>query len=508
MSWQAILESSIGVSHQKRGIVCQDYGAYKCFSEVIIGAVADGAGSAKYSEEGATLAVQTALNYLEKNYQKSTWNSEKDAREIFSQTLGQAQRALYKNAEQKNYQFDDLACTLLLFLATPDFLAAMQIGDGFIVVKPLENSYQLLFYPDKGEYTNETTFITSSTALNQMQVCLKQGKYPFICASTDGVERLAIRLSDYTPYPGFFEPFENYIKDFQYRQEDPNYVKNFLSSSRLNSRTDDDKTLLFCLYDYKDTSSIPPILDPPTFSRKDAPIPPIMNIRLFRLLYKYFTVMIQKLIPFLVQVGSYYSLWLLSNIISRAAPKRVDIPKKRFSGFPSLYLILQNFSWSILAGLLSSYLLSHSDIHIRVLRIYYDAPDFFCISKNSCLDGNIFLLKFLPFLILGLAILLAWMLSRGSWLVRVIVMILALFFPIGSIIFLKKTYNITNPYFVITNPYFFSLILPIIIAIATGIIASMTISSHRWPSKAKPLLVTVLTVSFGFLLGWFLKVFI
>ena len=45
-------------------IPCQDYGDCKVLNDVIIGAVADGAGSAKYADIGAQIAIKTALGYL------------------------------------------------------------------------------------------------------------------------------------------------------------------------------------------------------------------------------------------------------------------------------------------------------------------------------------------------------------------------------------------------------------------------------------------------------------
>ena len=47
MQWRAIARSTVGTSHIKQQMPCQDYGGYKVLNNVIIGAVADGAGSAK-----------------------------------------------------------------------------------------------------------------------------------------------------------------------------------------------------------------------------------------------------------------------------------------------------------------------------------------------------------------------------------------------------------------------------------------------------------------------------
>ncbi len=109
--------------------------------------------------------------------------------------------------------------------------------------------YQLLFQPDKGEFANETTFITSANAVKEMQVKVISEKQEFICASTDGVEKVAIRLSDWEPFSPFFKPLEEYLHEQFNQEEEDKYLIEFLNSERLNSRTDDDKTLLLCLFD-------------------------------------------------------------------------------------------------------------------------------------------------------------------------------------------------------------------------------------------------------------------
>lgn len=199
MSWRAIARYAPGTSHLKLNMPCQDYGDYRIFNDVIVGAVADGAGSAKYSDIGAKLAVETVIKYLSlidgylrkrKLWWQSFWPplSKKEATNLFKSALKKAIEALEEQAKSKDYLVNDLGCTLLIFVATPQWVAAMQIGDGFIVVRSQESEYQLLFEPDKGEFVNETTFITSSNALDEMQVRVLTGHQEFICASTDGLE--------------------------------------------------------------------------------------------------------------------------------------------------------------------------------------------------------------------------------------------------------------------------------------------------------------------------------
>ncbi|QLE39556.1 protein phosphatase 2C domain-containing protein [Nostoc sp. C052] len=260
MNWKAVARSEIGTSHQKQGIVCQDYGDSRIFKDVIVGAVADGAGSAKYSDVGSRLAVETVLKYLGgiSEYlqkRKRCWQnisqefSQTEAENLFTKTVNKVIAELGKKAAKENYSLNDLACTLLVFVATTDWVAAMQIGDGFIVRRSEDSEYQLLFQPDKGEFANETTFITSTNALKAMQVKVFNQKQEFICASTDGLEKVAIRLSDWQPFSPFFKPLEEYLHEPVNGEDEDKYLMEFLNSERLNSRTDDDKTLLLCLFD-------------------------------------------------------------------------------------------------------------------------------------------------------------------------------------------------------------------------------------------------------------------
>jgi serine/threonine protein phosphatase PrpC len=252
--WKAVARFTEGrTSHQHQGIACQDYASYQVFDDVIVGAVADGAGSAKYAEVGSRLAVDTTLkflscisNYLEKRKRSSGQKyspplSEEEAENLFGKTVTQVQQELSKHAVSRDCFAKDLACTLLVFIATPNWIAAMQIGDGFIAIHPENSEYELLFQPDKGEFANETAFITSPNAIKEKQ--------KFICASTDGLEKVAIRFRDWQPFPPFFEPFEAYLRETDEPKTDYQYADEFLNSQRLNQRTDDDKTLLLCLWE-------------------------------------------------------------------------------------------------------------------------------------------------------------------------------------------------------------------------------------------------------------------
>ncbi len=323
MSWQAVAKSVIGAKHQKTGQPCQDCGSYAILParDIIIGAVSDGMGSAKHSDVGSSLAVDITLNVLK----RTDWSHPpKDAGIIFDFVLNEVQSGLRKEAESKGYTLHDLACTLLAFVATPKWLAAMQVGDGFIVLRSKDQDYKLLFEPDKGEFANETTPVTSSNAKEAIQVTLKQDSFLFICASTDGIENISlIKSENWKPSHDFFSPLE---KDFCLKksQKFEEELEDALGSKRINQHTDDDKTLLICVYSKCDAESeetlnnIPIVPPPPPHRNKPVKLrrnisPAKGSINIFSYLYRYFLRFLQKEISFFWML---FSLALLNTTVA------------------------------------------------------------------------------------------------------------------------------------------------------------------------------------------------
>ncbi|MEG4282874.1 PP2C family serine/threonine-protein phosphatase [Microcoleus sp. A006_D1] len=254
MEWQAVGVSVQGSYHIDQKLPCQDAAKYETSSDyqIIIGAVSDGMGSARHSEIGSALAVNTALSEIKSKMPWQEQPSNEQVRSIFYTVLEKVQASLKKEAEKEGYSLKDLACTLLLFVATPKWLAAMQVGDGLIVVRrSTGENYELLFRPDKGKrYPNETTPVTSSYADREMQVDVKSGCYQFICAATDGIENISlVKREGWRPFENFFKPLEEQIMLSQNTVNQKEMeIQDFLNSEQVNQETDDDKTLLLCVY--------------------------------------------------------------------------------------------------------------------------------------------------------------------------------------------------------------------------------------------------------------------
>ncbi|SKB12357.1 conserved hypothetical protein [Planktothrix sp. PCC 11201] len=260
MQWQAVGWKEQGIGHIKNGTPCQDDFEYQIISnkQVIIGAVSDGMGSAAHSELGSQIAVQTAIRLLNQNNWLNNPLNDNQARAFFEKLLKSVVTEIQAEANDKGYAVRDLACTLLAFVATPDWLAAMQVGDGLIVIRPQEEAtYKLLFRPNKGEFTNETVPITSSIASQEMQVTVIPKAVDFICSATDGIERISLLKSqNWIAYHKFFEPLERQIMRPNITQtEKQNILRDFLNSERVNQKTDDDKTVLLCIQQEENRSN-------------------------------------------------------------------------------------------------------------------------------------------------------------------------------------------------------------------------------------------------------------
>jgi serine/threonine protein phosphatase PrpC len=61
--WRYVARSANGTSHQQLDLPCQDYADCEVKDHYLFGAVADGAGSAKFAELGSRSVVKSALKF-------------------------------------------------------------------------------------------------------------------------------------------------------------------------------------------------------------------------------------------------------------------------------------------------------------------------------------------------------------------------------------------------------------------------------------------------------------
>ena len=147
-------------------------------------AVADGAGSAKYSREGSKIACETVLGLCREMLQSPDRFEENigaylvdeesararkmvgdDIYRIVGNAVFRAHGAIRKEAEQKGAKLKDYATTLLLAICKKFdkgwFVASFWVGDGAMCLyDATAHSSYLLGTPDEGEFAGQTRFLT------------------------------------------------------------------------------------------------------------------------------------------------------------------------------------------------------------------------------------------------------------------------------------------------------------------------------------------------------------
>ena len=244
--WRVLAASVRGTSHEKVGQLCQDAHHWEKLSEgVLVAAVADGAGSATLGKVGAIVATQTAVETIRlKETVPRTSEDEEGWQLLLSNALVAAKTAVEAEAVACSMTARDLATTLIIVVATPKLVAAAQVGDGVAVASDSEGNLIALTAPQRGEYINETTFLVSPNALETAQINLWHGTAANIALLSDGLQMLALEMTEGRPHAPFFSPLFHFMANVKDETEAKEQLVAFLRSPRITERTDDDLTLL------------------------------------------------------------------------------------------------------------------------------------------------------------------------------------------------------------------------------------------------------------------------
>ena len=160
--------SVIGPMHLQGESPCQDACAFAATAtDAIVIAVADGLGSAARSDEGASLAVSSALRFCMATLDKGS-GEERRLEEIVGDAAAHAREQIERLAQNESCNLHHLACTLIVAIATGRQFAVAHIGDG-AVVGEVGGTLSLISSPGESEYTNDGVpgkFCTSGSETN------------------------------------------------------------------------------------------------------------------------------------------------------------------------------------------------------------------------------------------------------------------------------------------------------------------------------------------------------
>ena len=151
-----------GRGHRLRQLPGQDRTFTLEENGVTAAALADGAGSAPLSHEGAEQAVRTACRVLCRQFE--VFSGPASAFEMRRTVLEAVQAAICRRAEELGTRPAALACTLLAVAVKGDRYLVFHVGDGVIGYQR-DGVVRVASGPRNGEFANTTTFVTSLDAL-------------------------------------------------------------------------------------------------------------------------------------------------------------------------------------------------------------------------------------------------------------------------------------------------------------------------------------------------------
>lgn len=249
-AWTWVAASSRGSSHERTGARLQD--AITCSAPENIlspffATVSDGAGSALYGGQGASLVCRSLAlsvrayfkdhNTLPPDVQIEDWlDSTRDQIGAVATRRGLAPR--------------DFAATVVCLISDGHETIVAHVGDGCAVVKDKAlGKWIAPSWPDHGEYASTTFFVTDEDGL-RLRISRHFGDIAAIAIFSDGLERLALDFSTNLPFERFFEGVIAPVHASSILGRDRDLcaqLKSYLTSPAINARTDDDKSLVLAV---------------------------------------------------------------------------------------------------------------------------------------------------------------------------------------------------------------------------------------------------------------------
>lgn len=239
MSLRVFGASVRGPDHEREDTSCQDAWAFVQTGERAAAlCLCDGAGSATHAEIGAQTVVAAVVDAL-REFAPESPAALVDA---LCDACAHGRAVLLREAATRALTPADMACTLVAVLAWGSHVAVAHIGDGAVIGRMrASGELTVLSAPERGEFANETWFISSASWRERMRVGLHEG-LDVVCALTDGCQSAAMQagLTAFAPFCGPLFDFATEITDAAFGCTE---VAKLLDAEPLRRSSGDDKTL-------------------------------------------------------------------------------------------------------------------------------------------------------------------------------------------------------------------------------------------------------------------------
>ena len=243
MAWRWAAASVIGTSHIRSGDRLQDaYAVLPVGDDCIFAVVSDGAGSAEFGAYGAWIVCR-CLTVRFRAWMRETLTLPDD--DELADWIDQLRDTITTIADRRNSTRRQFAATLAAVLISPDEVLTMQVGDSAVVGRQ-GTEWNVLCWPENGEYANSTYFVTDDPE-PRLNVTRRPCDHDAFAVFSDGVSDLALSYLKQAAHRRFFDPMMRPIDNSPGEgrlAELSAKLGAYLASPSVCRRTDDDKTLI------------------------------------------------------------------------------------------------------------------------------------------------------------------------------------------------------------------------------------------------------------------------
>jgi Protein phosphatase 2C len=249
LAWHWAGACSIGSSHLKTGLECQDRASCVALNvdgtQYLSVVVSDGAGSAREAAHGASLVCtgfqRLLLRHIRTNRPAAI------TQETVADWLDEIRERINATAVAAGLSPRDYAATLVAAVVAPDHAVVAHVGDGAVVLRAKESGeWSVPSWPFHGEWANTTRFVVDDPQATVDLVHL-EGAFDRIAVFSDGIEYLVLDHKKRTAPAPFFERLIHPLAGAPHPGRDrrlSKHLRAYLDSERLCEATDDDKSLV------------------------------------------------------------------------------------------------------------------------------------------------------------------------------------------------------------------------------------------------------------------------
>ncbi|WP_253739061.1 protein phosphatase 2C domain-containing protein [Halohasta salina] len=250
---EVIGESVQGPGHKTNNIECQDNWSAKAGENYVVAAVGDGLGTASRSAEGSQLATKIAVKKLTQWLQSDEVDvenvSQSEAKDAFQSAIIHARKRIETVAAEFDNDLNQYHTTLSVVCNTPNWYAAIAIGDSGVVGITVDDTYRRLVDREDSSSSSATVPLTGSPTLvkEKNRFDFDQTGMQTVVLFSDGLDRFAWSLENKSePRQEFFGRLQDFIThiDSLSSEKAKSDFREFVDSDEFHNYSSDDKTLV------------------------------------------------------------------------------------------------------------------------------------------------------------------------------------------------------------------------------------------------------------------------